>query len=430
MATRSFLACLFSPTFVFSQIFSEKLVGDVMPDVRIDRIISYTAPKATMKDFSEKLLILDFMATGCKGCIEKLPLFDSLQQRYNDNLQIMVVTPEKEARAKGFLTNAPIGKQIKHLPFVVEDTLLKSFFPHQYISHLVWIYKRKVVAITKAEYVTGKNIEYVLSGRQVSWPVKREVAEYDYSKRLMILDESNIPFTSIPKKTYYSGFSTNMDGVTRQSSRDAKNRSDYLYDSLNGSVRFYMINMPILDMYLNVLAQSLRLPTSYQLLDVQDKSRLVYKRENGYRAEWNRANTFCYEAIFPMGTSQKMMGEKILSDLNFYFNLNGRMEKRMVTCLVLGVKDERIAGKKPGEKKEAVASDHMSIRNLIYRLNNSLYAMPVFDETGLDDKSRFLQLRDASFADLKTLRQELKEYGLELREEEREVEIFVLSDPN
>lgn len=393
-------------------------VGDSCPDLPINNILNHTSTSAKVSDYGDKLLILDFMNTSCSSCIKVLPRFDSLQQQYCDQIQILLVTTDKPERVKSFLQKNKIGNKL-NLPFVLEDSLLKKHFPHEYISHEVWILKGVVKAITSTEYVKAENIQTLLRGNAINWPIKRDVKDYDYNQPLFTLDQTVIPEFSIPASKYYSSFTSYMDNVPR--------KSRTVVDSISKTVRVYMINASILEMYLKAFDLQVTFPKSKMIIDVRDPNLLSYKPGALPKQEWKQENTYCYEGIFPQAISSALRKEKIRNDLNFYFNLNGRKEIRQVECLILVKEGE---GTKPYKtfinSKAASNENFTSAWSIVHKLNFSFYNKPVFDESGLPD-SKYLFIHKESYSDLDKLKKELQQYGLNLIAEKREVEMFVLT---
>ncbi|HEX8334336.1 MAG TPA: hypothetical protein VF622_17065, partial [Segetibacter sp.] len=300
-------------------------VGDAFPDFLFTHIAQNSLVNNTKSSLKDKLLIIDFMATTCKSCIAALPRFDSLQTQYGDRMQIILVTYEEEERVKIFLQNNRIGKTLK-LPIVVKDTLLSKMFAHVYIPHEVWLKDGKVKAITNEQYVKGENIETLLAGEQIRWPVKRDVTEYNYSKHLLQLNEENIPVGSFPKDVFYTVFSANMI--------DVPHRYSLQKDTLKGTVRVSMINLPAIDLYIRSY-NLFRYPKGQILVDAKDKSRFIYDKETSYKDEWNSKNTFCFETVLPSNIPESVRQEKIWIDLDLYLGLYGRIERRKVNSLIL-----------------------------------------------------------------------------------------------
>ena len=134
------------------------------------------------------------------GCIKGLPALDSLQKKYSGNTQIVLVTNESAEKVKPFLNR---HKEIK-FPVIYSDSILSMLFPYTFIPHDVWINKGIVKAITYPEYVNEKNINVVLDNQEIGWPVKFDMAEFDYNRPLIHVNEQNVPAGSYPPQMYYS----------------------------------------------------------------------------------------------------------------------------------------------------------------------------------------------------------------------------------
>jgi thiol-disulfide isomerase/thioredoxin len=419
--------------FLSNKLSNEGLtIGDKVPDFIIDNIVNYTTKKSKVSQFQNKLLILDFMTTSCKGCIELLPKLDALQVQFEGKAQIMMVTPEKAERVNNFLQKNKLGKQTK-LPFATSDSTFNKYFPHEYISHIAWVYKGIVVAITKSQYIKANNIQTILDGTAVNWPVKKDVKDYDYSSPLFIHNEDNIPYSSLPVTNFYSGFSTYMAGIPSKNSYHAPRKSNYIPDSVKKIERFFMINSSIIGMYLRALNVGHTISKSKMILEVKDKDKVIYDSSRNYRDVWRQEYMYCYEIIFPFGIPENKKVEKIRNDLNYYLGMDGRIETRKIKCLIL-------TKATPGDsvlkatfiryyKPDGTLVQNTSIAAVLYRLNNSFDVYPALDETGYMERM-YMQLDPDVFSDINKLRLELKKYGLELKEAERQIEMFVLTEKN
>jgi thiol-disulfide isomerase/thioredoxin len=173
-------------------------IGDKVPDAVIKNIYNYPALQSSISAFNNKLLILNFMATNCISCLKALPRFASLQNEYGDKIQIVLVTNQSAEKIKTFLRLRPEVK----LPIVSGDSVLSKLFPHTFISHEVWIKEGVVKAITYADYVNKTNIETILSDKKINWPVKRDMAEFDYSKPLL-RPEADLPEDNLSKNLLF-----------------------------------------------------------------------------------------------------------------------------------------------------------------------------------------------------------------------------------
>jgi len=176
-----FLLCLAVPNFCFGQepIKHDKLsVGDTLNSVYVVGYfpathLSKRRKKISLEQYKDKLIILDFMNSSCSGCVAKIPKIDSLQDKY-DKLQVILVSPEKKEKSIDFFSKNAIGRLTK-IPMIYGDTVFKKLFPHIFISHLVWIKNRKVLAITSTKELNEQNIKKVISGEAINLPIKHDV---------------------------------------------------------------------------------------------------------------------------------------------------------------------------------------------------------------------------------------------------------------
>lgn len=392
-------------------------IGDQVPDVTVNGVLNSGSNPVHISDFKGKLLILDFWATSCASCIEAMPGLQALQQEFGDKLQILPVSYEKAATVSAFLGRNPVGKALR-LPIVTADVQLRALFPHHILSHEAWIGPDgKVLAITGPEYVNTENIRKALSGDEFHLPIKADVMAFDYNKPLLAAPEAPL---------YYSAVSAYRGGVAP--------KFGALKDSVHATVRSYVVNFPLLQLYMMATSHLLYFPKTMMDIRVRDSSR-VRIPDGVYREEWSQRNNWCYESVLPAGTTGPQRLEAMRQDLNRYFSLNGRMEKRNVRCLSLerleGTPLPASAGGKPlntlHSKQEEKVLQNASLSNLIWELNDVPGGLPAKDNTGFKGKvDMHVKYRD--IRDLVALNRVLEPYGLTIREQTQELEFFVLTD--
>lgn len=399
-------------------------VGDIVPDIFIEKIINDDKSSAHTSDYKDDLLILDFWTTGCTACIAAFPKMDSLQREFGDKIKILAVTYEAENHVKTFFKNNKYAKATM-LPSVVEDKILNKWFKHWAIPHEVWIYKGKIIALTNDEYVTAKNIRYVLDGHLPRWPIKNDFQEIDLSKPLVSKDHAG-------KTISYVAIMPFKEGV-----HDKKIISTL--DSATRTRRNYFLNLTILQAYKILWAYVVHLPLlsaspNRLILNVKDRSKYIYDQALGTKEEWNRQNQFCYESVTPdRGGDLKEQYQLMIGDLNRLLGLDARWEKRLRKCLVLtrtSTKDK--IKSKGGESFSALDKKVKQFRNtplvnLVYTLNNYEKNPPVFDDSGYENPVD-LDLEISSFTDIQSVRKALQRYDLDLKEEGRELDMFVLRE--
>jgi len=155
-------------------------IGDTVPDITITNVYNYPASTIHLSDLKDKLVILDFWATWCGSCIHGFPKMDSLQKKFSNKLQIILVNNNggngnNEEKVKTFFSKIELKtKGAFVLPSTTRQSpLLLQLFPHTFIPHYVWIGPgEKVLAITSSTEVTAENIEAVINRRRITLPVK------------------------------------------------------------------------------------------------------------------------------------------------------------------------------------------------------------------------------------------------------------------
>jgi thiol-disulfide isomerase/thioredoxin len=150
-------------------------IGDTVPDVTITNVYNYPTSTIRLSDLKGKLVILDFWATWCGGCVQSMPKLNTLQKKFNKKLFVLLLNNqggknslEQEKKIKAFFTVLkPKIKGSLVLPASLKRiNKLDKIFPHTFIPHYVWIGPRgKVIAITTSEEITKENIVAVLKGR-------------------------------------------------------------------------------------------------------------------------------------------------------------------------------------------------------------------------------------------------------------------------
>ncbi|UKT65054.1 TlpA family protein disulfide reductase [Pedobacter mucosus] len=125
--------------------------------------------KQFTKNLSEqknKIIILDFWATWCSSCLKKLPLLDSIQKAYPEDIYIL---PIVSVHAMDRLPNVREVFQGKRKPFVsftiptlIEESKLWDLFPHHQIPHVIWIQNNRVLSMTGSDFINRQVIEKLI----------------------------------------------------------------------------------------------------------------------------------------------------------------------------------------------------------------------------------------------------------------------------
>lgn len=396
-------------------------VGDKVPDILIAKIINDKVRTARIADFKNQLLILDFWDTYCGACIEALPKLDAMQRKFGDKIKILAVTYQKEELVVDFFNKNRFLKGLKP-PCVVEDDILRAYFKHKIISHEVWIHNGVVKAITSPEYVNEKNIESILSGEKVNWPIKNDSYDFDSKKRMFSLNESDL-YAKSNRFQEFSGITGYRAGI------DYKRGIAFDDDSLKHEYRISFYNKSIVEAYKALLFQSDTVKRGFILtpgrliLQVKDPSKYVYNSELGLKDAWDSENMFCYEMMSTRLLKKTDRIKKVIQDLNFKLGLNARWEKRMVNCIVIYKANPAIDPDTVSKPKEPAIKIVVSgIPLMVFDLSQQ--SPPALDETGYKGSIYLLPFNGEKDA----LRKQLQRYGFDYKEENREIEVMVISE--
>lgn len=262
-----------------------------------------------LKKYDDRLLIIDFLTTYCTSCIEAMPKNNRIQSAFSEKVKIIPITSEKKERAASFFSKNEYVRGNK-LTIGVEDTVLSKIFPYQSVSHVVWIYKGKLIAITMGDMLTEENVRHVLAGNDVSnWPIKNDFFQVDET-----IETSGEQFFS-------SKLSAFENGATTQ----------YEVDTIDNKVRVRITNAPIIGA-LNFLFNKI------EPLPLMKKERIVLNVPNLERYDkpdtmpmsiWLQKYSICYESTWGKGMSQQLLYRSILTDLSNRLGIEANLDQHI-----------------------------------------------------------------------------------------------------
>lgn len=430
-----------------AQYVRELHVGDPMPDIEIGKMIPVTAKSGRTADYEDKLLILDMWATNCASCIQNMPRLDSLQQEFSGSVRIIPVTSENSDAIARFWQTNRIARRIS-MPTVVEDTLLRQYFRYRFISHDVWIYKGRVIAITDVEHVNALNIHKILDGQPVNMPLKNDfMPHFDGTAQSLTDSDLTKPSNSIVKYAAIRGY---KNGI-RYSGIVNEDRAGVLRDPSTRSIRSFVVNQPVLDIYMWALLNSKG--TKWEdvtnliyggfepnriVWEVTDRSKYFYEKGVLSYDDWLNKNGICYESLNPdTGQTDREVYLQIVRDMNDLLGLDVRFEKRKTKVLVL----------RSLRSLEALKTTHAGIdvsyhhftegnefkirdsqlADFVNAFNQYASNPLVIDETSY--KSNIdMDLDVPSWTDIPEIRKQVRKYGLDLKEETRDTEMLVFTE--
>lgn len=417
--------------------------GDTLPDLEVSISTGDTMNTGHLSEYKGKLLLLDFWATYCSSCIQSLPHMLQLQREFGDKIKILIVTQNKDEeiqrlwkRLERNLSAKEWKEAAKHLSFIKQDSILHLLFPHKSIPTHVWIDKNQIVkAIAYSSTTNSENILNVLSGKSVKLDELRYL-NLDMGNPLLWFSDDNIPFERIQ---YYS-FLINHLEFGAGSFNISRTTVDTNSLKNTGVI---CINNSIIDLYRwaykNELDIKPTIPMNRIIIGTSNRQRFVSPQDPNKFPMWAESNTYCYALKTPPAFSNEIFSI-MRSDLNRIFYLKSGIEKRRIKCLVLKriTSTDKIHTQgliETFESKEGkLVIRNMEMNQLFLSLSTVIEAK--FPELLFFNESNYNKNIDIEIPwktklnenSLSQLKKSLRQFGLDLVYEYKDVEMLVISE--
>ena len=383
---------------VFSQ--QDSKLGKKSPELTFESILNFKKDNAKLSDFKDKIVILDFWATWCAPCIKSFPQLEEIQRKYINDIQIITITSEPEARINSFLEKMEVN-----LPIVVDDKReLAKNFPHRSIPHTVVINKSGIIkAITTPSKINEDLIYKVLKNQKVNLKEKKDIINFDPSIPLSGNENIIYQITITPFKDGYPSFANPMGGAGPYNGR-----------------RIIATNLSARPLY----EIAFQFPTGTRtIVEVKDKSKF----------EGNRQNAICFDLIVPEDLADNRFNI-MKQNLNIYFGYQSFVKERVrpvkILKLLEGKKIEIKESQKGAEPQASYGGRGLSMKSssitTLASFLESQINKPVLNETNLDG------LYDLEIPwyneNPEQIHEELKKIGLEIIDAERRIKVLVIKD--
>jgi thiol-disulfide isomerase/thioredoxin len=400
----------------------ELTIGDRLPDLVITGAMNYPNGTFKLSDFKGKLIVFDFMATNCISCIQAFPHLQELQRTFNKDLQFIIVAKNNKQQWEQLAKKVKVARQLT-LPLILDDKLLSSYFPHEYIPHEVWLNGNlEVIAITSSNYITASNIKFVLGGQIPDWPVKKDIGDYHFSTNLLVPMEEQL----LSQPLYYSALAGQRLGTRSMSKK--------VVDSVNKIIRWTVINQPARILYRIAVERfgAAGIPNNRLIYELKNPGKFFSDSSGLFKENWKKENTWCYEAVVPIHTSKQELNTLMLEDLNRYTKYYGRIEKRQFECYVItcaaGATGASIRSNKPAPEKDYLKFDsYETIEDYVRELNMFSNLLPVVNETG-NTSTLNIHVPKYTGSNIVEIERILKPFGLAITKTKRTLDAFVITE--
>jgi thiol-disulfide isomerase/thioredoxin len=318
--------------FLFAQYDNLKPLkpGDTIPDLSFNIRTGDSYSKIRLSDFKGKAVLLDFWGVDCGTCVGDMPKMLDLQNKFKNDLQIIVVTPnsaeEVDTLWKQIVKYTP-GKVLYaglHLPFILSDTVLKKLFPYHGVPMHIWIDRNQVFRGAATDLsTTAENIYAFLNGQNPK-----------------LIPYQHISFDGFNSKDWIQkriGFSDHLLNFTLISKFDEKSigLKELTKDTLNNTFNFLCVNRSIIALFKYAYFKGENSPKNYIFIRTKDHKKLHTPEENSYDySTWKIKNLFCYASKTQV-LSEDSVYLKMSNDLANYFHLKGHFGFGNMECLAL-----------------------------------------------------------------------------------------------
>ena len=392
-------------------------VGNILPDVVLGKVYNYPTTSVALSQLKDKYIILDFWSSWCGSCIESFPEMHDLQKQFAGQLKILMVNSyanDNKNKVDQFFSfrKQRTGNSFE-LTYVLEDSILSSYFPHQSIPHYIWLDKnRRVAAITGQEEVTATNIQEWLSGKTLALHVKNDNLLFDESKTELIKNDA----ADFLYRSLITNYKEDLGCVIGKKTAGNELVSHY-----------YIINYSLLALYQIAFPEIFTVPFNRIIID-----RKVYNAF--FMNTGKEKKSYCYDLVTRPVTNGEIT-RMMQADLVRYFNVVACNENKPMDCYVLSSNSDV----RKSITKGGVAATDTDERSLKKYIRNSpvselMSAMsirldkPWIDETGLQQNIDISFPYDFFHYNLQQLKEFLLGYGLVLTEAFRTIRVAVLKE--
>ena len=401
-------------------------IGDPIPEkVWTTPFEVVNSPQKTI-DLSadkDKLILLDFWATWCSGCLLNFPKMEALQKQFGDQLKIIPVTKENRATLEKFFASKNGQRYNKNFS-VAGDKLFHEYFPHNGVPYIIWIKDGKVLNTTDAEQVTEQTITAILGNDQT--PLQT-VVQMDRERPLMLSENFDLE-----KSTSLLSYSFLSKGRIRGMAFGSgfHRQGDIVYGR-------QFTNRPLVSIYRGITQELFQ-----QRGEIFSKKRIKNLVKvpadidfNSYlEGEKSNAKLFNYEYITPLSQADSLY-HNMLTYLNKYSGYVAELQTHPMKCLVLvRTSPENKIATKGGTQitnflKIPSVTQNASLDYMVSNLNatDDITNLPVIDETGYGGK---VDLKFSKIKDLRSFQKELSRYDLALEEANRTILMLVIKEKN
>ncbi|NGM65792.1 TlpA family protein disulfide reductase [Sphingobacterium sp. SGR-19] len=373
-------------------------IGDTVPEELWNlplQVINHPEGKdtITLDDYRDKkLIILDFWATWCGSCISTFPKISKIVEARRELVKVLPVSYEEMQKVERSFSSNKVIKNSGIEETIVEDSVLKAYFPHRIVPHYIWLDGNgRFLFQTDASSLTMENIDSVITENPVKLTAKRDSISFD----------KDLPFDAnqfdVGRNLERTVFLTETPGIPSLMGQPRPLRSD------NQFVRAYAVNTSIERLYELAFPDLIGIPRNRRKID----------------AEIDAKSLLCYEFIGKVERKGDVR-LKIKEDIDGFLGVTSNLKREDVDCYTLQIDEELYR-----TREHLLLGERQTVSNWVRLVNNTPDNIPLICD--FEPYKIFIPLLpiDASYAEASKT---LKQYGIELKKDRRDIAVFYLKE--
>jgi uncharacterized protein (TIGR03435 family) len=408
----------------------EYAVGQPMPPTVFNDVLNYKDTRIDLSKLKGKTVILDFWGTRCSNCIKALPHLDSLQRKFSDRLQVIMVDPEDHKTIQKFFDDRKKLKP-KNLPLATGNRKLFETFAVDALPFSVWIDSKGTIRnVTEGYKLTEQTLLAFINGEPLT--IKQAPSKNVKHYKSAIMD-------SIRPFIQYCSYISKWNESLRPGQTNLMPDGNKILISSWG----YSIS----DLYIKAYSEAgkYRINRANIIIDLEDPYKYKLPATAEEAEDWMNNFAYTYELTAPAEKKDEMY-DYMRQDLDRFFGLSFKKEKRKVKAAVLSLAPGADKMKSKGGAPRSTLfvttvgkANTDSIRCLVNKSFQDLASfvqglaeyeakVPFVDRTGyVGNIDICLSENSMEPFNFEQMSKELAVYGLKLSLEETELEIYVLS---
>jgi thiol-disulfide isomerase/thioredoxin len=405
-------------------------IGSDISSLELKNVFNYSAQTLKLSDFKSKLVIFDFWSFRCLSCIYSFPKMTEIQSQMKDKIQIIFVNEESKAETENFFAKKSKHISLPPMPFITGDTLLNKYFPNNGVPFHVWVDGNGIVRhFNYGSSTTKENILKFLQGSEVHF------AKYNTGSFYEPLFNDKWR-----KDIEYSSSIVNA--------RSGVNLGADIDTSRNACLKSRGTIVKLYQSAFNELGKNRFDKAGRTILELSDISKYTRPADPNAFDYWKSNYTYSYMLVLPKERKSRFF-EIMKADLERYFGLDAKIERRNIPCLVLtSMGDESRFKSRGGKSQDKFYQDNIKrsysdsirfFRNYPFQefskrfciLVESVFGLPFISEVNYNGNiDLFIEGRVVDSGSIEEMQKALKHCGFNLELVERGIDVLVIKDAN